>query len=152
MQHPRHCIVFWLPALLVVVLWLGGCSPAASAPVEPNPSTIVCTTAYRSSLRVAIEHEETFTVTLQNHLATVRYDDLTLQATYAAEGLGGEALALSLRTTTTDSSAQVASTLYQFSASQPPRNQFAGGHGFTGLVYAFHPTTRAELQYWCRAR
>ena len=22
-------------------------------------------------------------------------------------------------------------------------------HGFTGLVYVYHPTTKAEMQYWC---
>jgi hypothetical protein len=31
-----------------------------------------------------------------------------------------------------------------------PSNQFNGGNGFTGLVYAYL-TSGAELQYFCRA-
>jgi hypothetical protein len=31
-------------------------------------------------------------------------------------------------------------------------NQFIGGHGFTGLVYVYHPSSDAELQYFCETR
>lgn len=42
--------------------------------------------------------------------------------------------------------------LYQMPRTEPIRNQFVGDHGFTGLNYVYHPTTRAEMQYLCLAR
>ena len=29
-------------------------------------------------------------------------------------------------------------------------NQMKGGHGFTGLLYIYHPRTGSELQFWAR--
>jgi hypothetical protein len=29
------------------------------------------------------------------------------------------------------------------------RDQFIGGHGFTGLAYVFHPASGGEIQYFC---
>ena len=37
--------------------------------------------------------------------------------------------------------------LYQYGTNL--HNQFAGGHGFTGLNYDNAPHSQAELQYWC---
>jgi len=34
---------------------------------------------------------------------------------------------------------------------EAPQNQFAGGHGFTGLVYVTHATTQEELQFFCES-
>jgi hypothetical protein len=42
--------------------------------------------------------------------------------------------------------------LYQFIPEAELRDQFAGGHGFTGLTYVHHPTSSAELQYFCQSR
>jgi len=32
-----------------------------------------------------------------------------------------------------------------------PENEFAGGHGFTGLTYVFDPDSPADVQYFCVA-
>lgn len=49
----------------------------------------------------------------------------------------------------TTNEARLFSTLYQFSASKGPSNQF-GSHGFTGLIYLTHPTNGGNYQAWCR--
>jgi len=46
---------------------------------------------------------------------------------------------------------QLASWLYQFDLADPPRDQFVGGHGFTGLVYLTHPTAGGDYQFMCSA-
>jgi len=45
----------------------------------------------------------------------------------------------------------LASWLYQFDPADPPRDQFWGGHGFTGLVYLTHPTEGGDYQFYCSA-
>ncbi|HEU5066627.1 MAG TPA: hypothetical protein VFT61_00355 [Sphingomicrobium sp.] len=40
-------------------------------------------------------------------------------------------------------------TLFQFDRQQDPVDQFAGGHGFTGLHYVYAPDSTAQLQYIC---
>lgn len=40
-------------------------------------------------------------------------------------------------------------SLYQF-GNALPANQFAGGHGFTGLIYLTHPTEGGDYQLWCQ--
>jgi hypothetical protein len=61
----------------------------------------------------------------------------------------GEPDDLSVRVWSRRSGRPVTSAIYQFGGRQPA-NQFGGGHGFTGLVYAYL-ATGAELQYFCRA-
>lgn len=39
--------------------------------------------------------------------------------------------------------------LYQFVHDHPPGFEFAGGHGFTGLVYVAAPDGRGDYQYSC---
>ena len=46
---------------------------------------------------------------------------------------------------------ELSSQLCQMSKTERPQNEFIGGHGFTGLTYAFHSTSRAELHHWCVA-
>lgn len=44
---------------------------------------------------------------------------------------------------------EITRTLYQLDRSEAPKNNFGGGHGFTGLVYVNDPASPAELQYFC---
>lgn len=48
-----------------------------------------------------------------------------------------------------DTERQLNGQLYQMDRQQGTRNQFVGGHGFTGLAYVYHPESQAELQYFC---
>ena len=55
---------------------------------------------------------------------------------------------ISLRAADGDTS--VLSILYQLSSGLP-QNQFAGGHGFTGLLYFTHPTAGGDYQAFCES-
>lgn len=44
----------------------------------------------------------------------------------------------------------ISSRLFQFGPGL--RNQFHGGHGFTGLNYVYHSKSKAELQFWCAVK
>lgn len=43
-------------------------------------------------------------------------------------------------------------TLYQLIDQKLPQNQFAGGHGFTGLMYFTHPSQGGDYQAICESR
>lgn len=47
---------------------------------------------------------------------------------------------------------QIEHSLFQFGSPRRLVNQFAGGHGFTGLRYVSDPGSAAELQYFCSRR
>lgn len=49
-----------------------------------------------------------------------------------------------------DGATSVFSILYQLSSGLP-KNQFAGGHGFTGLLYFTHPTAGGDYQAFCES-
>lgn len=49
-----------------------------------------------------------------------------------------------------DGQTSVFSILYQLPAGLP-RNQFSGGHGFTGLLYFTHPTAGGDYQAFCES-
>src|SRR5262245_46006449 len=49
-----------------------------------------------------------------------------------------------------DGSTSVLAVLYQL-ADGLPQNQFAGGHGFTGLLYFTHPTAGGDYQAFCES-
>jgi hypothetical protein len=108
---------------------------------------IRCTFAHRPS--VTKETRLGPVVQLSNSRRTVRgrAGAFAFRATIGAES--GEPGALSIRVQSRSTGKPVASGLYQF-LEAGPSNQFDGGHGFTGLVYAYLPSG-AELQYFCRA-
>jgi len=111
---------------------------------------INCTAAYRSSVEVGIEREETFTFTDVDDEQSAIFSKMMFHATYDAGGADNER---NLRVWVTDAgdTAVYHSTLYQLPTDSGPHNQFVGGHGFTGLNYSYDPDSNAELQYWCEA-
>jgi hypothetical protein len=78
--------------------------------------------------------------------------DLTFHAQYWPHDQAPGEHSLRVWVTANDTQAEVVSQLYQLSLTEPVRNQFSGAHGFTGLSYVYHPTSRAEAQYICKAR
>ena len=134
--------------LLVVSLTLAACCSGAAAPAKAE--TITCNAAYRSSVAVGIEQEETFTFTNHDDELSATFAELIFHAAYDAGGADNER---NLRVWVTDAAATTVlhSTLYQMSPDSGPQNQFVGGHGFTGLSYSYAPDATAELQYWCTA-
>lgn len=138
----RLAIVCW-------ILTLVACSaPTQTAPVAGE--AITCHTAYRAGVGQPISREEVLVLDAPGTQSRATFDDLVLLALYSTgEGEGGRALAL--RVMPVEGSDPIAAQLYQLAPTQTPLNEFVGGHGFTGLAYAYHPVSGAELQYWCVA-
>jgi hypothetical protein len=105
--------------------------------------------AYRSSVTVGIEREETLTFSANDDTQTLTFPQLKFQAQYGAGIEPWAERSLRISITPTDREAELTAQLYQISKTEALQNQFIGGHGFTGLHYVYHPDSGAELQYWC---
>ena len=115
---------------------------------NPRAQEIVCRTAYRTSVTRSIEVEDSILLPDADTQESHTYTDLTFNVQYWSGEFDGER-GLQVSVTEVGQTDFLASQLYQFSQDSGPQNQFAGGHGFTGLHYTYHPTSGAELQYWC---
>lgn len=113
-------------------------------------SAILCNTAYRPSVGEAITDSGELRFEDEDAVQSAAYDRLELHAQYGAGRSDGER-ALRLWVTQAGEDAELLSQLFQLPDDAGPENQFAGGHGFTGLSYAYDPDSGAELQYWCEA-
>ena len=71
---------------------------------------------------------------------------LDLKARFSSDQFEGNAFSLSVAAGETS----VWSALYQFGDTLP-ENQFAGGHGFTGLIYLTHPSEGGDYQLFCES-
>ena len=104
---------------------------------------IACHLAGRSSVERPLGEERT--LDLDEGLSVA-----TTVGELAWEGLHtdteAEGRVLTVQVTELDGDRPVASHLFQLDG--PPANDFRGGHGFTGLVYAY-AASGAELQWWC---
>ncbi len=131
--------------LIVVILLSVGCRASQSM---PRNDLILCTAAYRTAVTKPIEKEDQYQLDESNDEVTVQYDDIEWRVQYQTGELDQERSVVIFVTI----NEQPATTqLYQLPLDSGPLNQFVGGHGFTGLNYFVHPTTGAELQYWCEA-
>ena len=140
----RKFWIFW-----GMVLVLAACGGRGETAVPAKAQQITCTAAYRRSVQVGIEREETLTFTDADAEQSVAFADLIFHAAYHTGAADNER---NLRVWVTDSNDDLLhATLYQLETSSGPQNQFVGGHGFTGLTYSYHPTSGAEMQFWCEA-
>lgn len=135
--------------ILIFVLMLVACGGAAAPTTRAD--AIVCTAAYRSSISVPIEREETLSFGDADAEQSLAFADLVFHAAYAT-GKSDNERTLRTWVTTTDETVIYNVQLYQLPLDSGPDNQFIGGHGFTGLSYTYHPTSAAELQFWCEAQ
>ncbi len=133
---------------LVVFCLLVACTPGSTS--VPRANTITCQTAYRSATGVPIEREETLTFKDSDGVESITFAELIFHAQYSSGQMNNER-ALRLWVTESGQDDELLSQLYQLPADAGPQNQFIGGHGFTGLNYAYHPRSGAELQFWCSA-
>jgi hypothetical protein len=164
-RQDMEMIMKWpvLPAL-VLVFGLSGCArgssgPDAAADMSGTPSegaggSIHCTYAYRltnvaseGTPPSALELEERALDVGPEEAASETLGQLTLSARYDASQFEGNSFSL----TVSAAEAQVLAVLFQF-GSGLPQNQFAGGHGFTGLLYFTHPTAGGDYQAFCEVR
>lgn len=142
--------------LMLLGLLLIACSSSGTA--HTKAETITCTAAYRSDVSQPIEREESITFTDRDAEQAIPFTDMVFRAIYSTGKMDNER-ALHLRVT--DASAPLSpnvaeaivyqTQLYQLDPGSGPQNQFQGGHGFTGLNYSYHPTSQAEMQFWCEA-
>lgn len=133
--------------ILAIGLILGGIScrlPGGDQPIEPI--TVTCHVFYRASPAVPLEPGSTLTLDQHGDRQVAQFDTLEFIVQYYDDQFEGRSLVITVNAA--DSGQPVARQLYQMDRQQGVRNQFVGGHGFTGLVYVYH-TTEAEMQYFC---
>jgi hypothetical protein len=136
---------------LVVALACGESDPDSDqiSVGELVPLAVECHTAYRSSVTVGIELEQTLELSSIEKTQSADLGDLRFSAIYFDGEFSGEGRFLKVSVFSIEDDREVTSQLYQLSKTEPPQNEFHGGHGFTGLSYAYHPNSQSELQYWC---
>ena len=139
-----------------LIVLLSACDGAETA--VPKLEEISCTAAYRASVAQGIQREETILFSDTDSDQSITFPDMVFHAAYSAGEADNERNIRVWVTgggeTPAPSESEVAvyhSTLYQLPLDSGPQNQFAGGHGFTGLTYSYQPESGAELQFWCEA-
>lgn len=148
-----------LGLLLITLVLLGGCARAATpggtiTPDTPGPSIpgtpvdleISCPVFYRDSVESPGDEGDGVTLVSDGDTGTVEREHLTFTATYLDDGFEGRAVSIHVK----EDGRAVMSHLLQIPRDRVPENQFEGGHGFTGLLYAY-ASGGAEMQYWCTA-
>lgn len=155
----RQLVTFGLLIFAAILMSsCGGATPTEES--AARASAIVCSTAYRvaqtepptevDTMRLTDADADAAAAGGMGATAEMPYIYLTLHAQYWSGAADGER-ALRLWVTPTASEELIVSQLFQLPTESGPTNQFRGGHGFTGLNYAYDPTSGAELQYWCAA-
>ena len=149
MRSTMHWI--WILQLVTLVS-LAACGLAADesngGPAGTIPDNVSCEVFYRPTAGAPFE-ESTLSLATDGDQGASDFDDIRFQATLLSDV--GEGKSLSIAVTDLAAGAELTRQLYQFDLVQGLRDQFIGGHGFTGLVYVFHPTSGSELQYFCMA-
>jgi hypothetical protein len=139
-------------ALLVgIVGWTMACgsSPAKAGAQSSGTLNIECQVSYRPSMAARFE-TSAITLGAGNNQQMVEFDDLAFRAQYVEDQ--GEGRSFSIAVTRPDTGDELVRQLYQIDSQKGLSNQFIGGHGFTGLNYVYHPSSAAEVQYFCQAR
>jgi len=141
----------WATLLIGVVILLAACSPAPQAAGGPAAefAGIECQVFYRPSMGEGFR-ESTVTFAKGGDRGAVEQDDLGWEAAYWDDEYEGRSLSIAV--TGLDTGEELVRQLYQIDREKGLANQFVGGHGFTGLVYVYHPVSTAEMQYFCQAR
>lgn len=126
-------------ALAVVV----GCS----TPPEPLPEAITCSHQYRPDAPTAAGAVQGATTVARGGEQTEQWAQMALSVSYTAGEPDGNAVRLQVEGT---EGQPISEHLYQIGPSAGAlHTEFAGGHGFTGLIYVHHEG--AMLQVWCAA-
>lgn len=137
--------VFRPPFILVaaVATTLAGCGSGDGTEVK-LPERISCRVSVQPPVGRRVER--TVAVTRARGV-DFRVAGQKFRAALFSEGAAA-AESLSFVIALEDGGHDLASGLYQFGPDT--QNQFAGGHGFTGLVRWVDPESGAEVQYFCR--
>jgi hypothetical protein len=140
-------VACWLLAIAACAV---GCStPGAAGGSSTGDIAIECQVFYRPSPGESFQ-EAAISLGPENATRSEVFDGMVFTGSFF-EGPGeGPSLSLAISDPVTED--EMARQLYQIDQSKGLTNQFIGGHGFTGLVYIFHPGSPAELQYFCSAQ
>jgi hypothetical protein len=133
-------------ALAILTLFATACDESEG---QTRASAIVCSAAYRVAQTEPLTEVDSLRLEDADIVLSLPYIYLELHAEYSDGRTDGER-ALRVWVTRTAEVDPLVTHLYQL-AEDGPQNQFLGDHGFTGLMYAYDPTSGAELQYWCTA-
>jgi hypothetical protein len=141
MTYVRSLIVPLFLAILAILL-------ASCGGAEEVPISIDCHVFYRASSTESFS-ESTIRLSRDGDVEHIEFDDLGFNASYLDDEFDARALAISI--TALDSGDEISRQLNQMDRGEPLINQFIGGHGFTGLMYVYHPSSSGELQYFCES-
>ena len=148
--------IVWAIRILLAALALAGCKPTsqAAAPGSGGPpsSAVECLVAYSSRAGTGIDAEHTLILSADVRQESKDLGDLTFHAQYGPPTEAPGEHTFRVWVTASDTQAEIVSQLYQLPLSEAVHNQFVGDHGFSGLIYVYHPVSRAELQFTCKAR
>ena len=141
--------------LVLAVVAVSCADPTVAAPGAGDAlPTLTCHAAYRDSVERGIQREETVELEPASD-DTIPFPDASIGFQYSFDEGEGAAL---VTTVTTREGREFHQTLYQLGGGGAgddlqlvELNSFLGGHGFTGLNYAYPPGSDAEVQYWCAA-
>jgi hypothetical protein len=149
MKHGKR--LAWVGLLIGVTLLLVSCSPSPEEAGGQSvaPVSIDCQVFYRPSVTESLS-ESAITLTMHGDHEVVEFDELEFNAQYWDDQFEGRSLSISVASP--DTGDEIVRQLYQMDRGKSLVNQFIGGHGFTGLIYVYHPDSTAELQYFCEAR
>ena len=147
MRQTRRWI--WI-GLLVTLVFLTACSSPAEEgrgdQVGTMPDTVSCEVFYRPAAGAPFE-ESKLTLSTAGARELLTFEDMGFEATFLSDA--GEGKSLSIVVTDLGAGAELTRGLYQFDSQAGLRDQFVGGHGFTGLAYVYHPSSGSEIQYFC---
>lgn len=120
------------------------------------PVSFDCTLYYRASTALApgdrgdepkFQHAERALHVGPNQRGEGTLGHITLSASYSDSPYDGSSFSLYVH----DGEQALFRTLYQFARTQPPKNEFVGDHGFTGLVYVSAPSDpTGDYQFICK--
>ena len=150
MKHSKRLVLAGL--LIGVTVLLVGCSPSPEEAGGQSvvPVSIDCRVFYRPSVTETLSGESAVTLTTSGDHEIIEFDDMEFSAQYWDDQFEGRSLVISVASP--DTGDEVVRQLYQMDRGKSLINQFIGGHGFTGLIYVYHPSSTAELQCFCEAR
>ena len=146
---PQRKRWIWFVSLAALVVLVACSSPAvedSSDQAGTIPDTITCEIFYRPSPGAPFE-ESGLTLSTAGDQQSLTFDDMAFSATSLSDV--GEGQSLSILVTGSDAEEELARGLYQFDPQAGLRDQFIGGHGFTGLAYVFNRASGSEVQYFC---
>jgi hypothetical protein len=132
-----------VPALVLLALGAAACGGGGDEQ-EDADGPIACHTASRGSVTLPIDEERAVELA-PGRPVTHEHGRLVWHAEHVVDAGEGESLVVRVES---QDGALVTSSLLQLDGR--PANDFRGGHGFTGLQYAYD-AGGAELQWWCTA-